>query len=202
MNLDFSKEALKSGSSYVSRKFSLNFLHSYFNIDNTFVYKKILMIFFPFTFNWEDDSLTRPDLYIPIMSFFTYILVKGMYYGLLNNFLPEKIGLIFTRLIFLEIVICFIVKGFSYFMNIKIRSLDMLCFSGYKYFTILFLQLVPKIIIIRFIIKGYFYTSFFFFLSRSLKSRLFNEFSNEKIKKIYFIFGFVFMQICFVFIFS
>ncbi|KAF5140569.1 protein transport protein yif1 [Vairimorpha ceranae] len=202
MDIEFGKEALKNGSSYVSRKLDLSFLRSYFNIDNTYVYKKSLMIIFPYIFNWEDDSTNRPDLYIPIMSFFTYILVKGMYYGIQNCFTPEKIGFIFSRLVFLEMIFIAVVKGLAYFMNINLKVLDMVCYSGYKYFTILILQLIPRIRFISFLITLYSYISFFFFLSRSLKNSFLNEFTSDRNKKIYFIFGFVSMQIGFVFIFS
>lgn len=209
MDIELGKEALKSGGNYVSNRIdrlNINFLRSYFNIDNRYIFKKMVMIIFPYSKGqWDFDTesrINKPDLYIPVMSFFTYILVRGMYYGLQDTFTPEKIGLIFTRLVFTESILSLLLKAVAYFMNINTKIVDMLAYSGYKYFTILLLQLVPRIRFISLMITLYSYTSFFFFLSRSLKNGFLNEFSSNRSKKIYFIFGFVFLQIIFVFLLS
>jgi protein transport protein YIF1 len=209
MDIELGKEALKSGGNYVSNRINrlnINFLRSYFNIDNRYIFKKMLMIIFPYSKGqWDFDIESRinnPDLYIPVMSFFTYILVRGMYYGLQGTFTPEKIGLIFTRLVFTESILSLLLKAIAYFMNINTKIVDMLAYSGYKYFTILLLQLIPRIRFISLLITFYSYTSFFFFLSRSLKNGFLKEFSSNRSKKIYFIFGFVFLQIIFVFLLS
>ncbi|KAK6090528.1 hypothetical protein P3W45_000625 [Vairimorpha bombi] len=128
MDIELGKEALKSGGNYVSNRINrlnINFLRSYFNIDNRYIFKKMLMIIFPYSKGqWDFDIESRinnPDLYIPVMSFFTYILVRGMYYGLQGTFTPEKIGLIFTRLVFTESILSLLLKAIAYFMNINTK---------------------------------------------------------------------------------
>lgn len=208
MDLEFGKEAIRTGSNYVSDRIgtvNLNFLKPYFDVDNSYLLNKIILILFPYLksqWDMDDNRINKPDLYIPVMSLFTYIILKSMYMGLKNLFTPEHIGLIFTRLMFFEIVLLFLFKIITFVLNFKIKILDLVCFSGYKYFLILLFQLLPGTKFIKWPFKIYGYVSFFFFLSRSLKNCFVYEFSSEKTKKLYFLFGFVFIQTLFIFFMS
>lgn len=205
MDLELGKEALRTGSNYVSNRIgnvNFNFLKPYFDVDDAYLINKIVLILFPYLksqWDMDDNRINKPDLYIPMMSLFTFIIVKSMYLGLKSLFTPEHIGLIFTRLMFFEIVLLFIFKIITFVLNIKLKILDIICFSGYKYFIVLIFQILPRSKIINLPIKIYGYVSFFFFSSRSLKNCFVYEFSSDKTKKLYFLFGFVLIQTLFIF---
>lgn len=189
--------------SYVNKKIDkVNFstFKPYFNISNTYILRKLLLIIMPFyNKDWhivlpKTGTLTQPDLYIPFMSFITYILIKGLQLGIQNKFTPERLSLIFTRTLFSEFFIIFLTKLSAFFVDIKNLSfLDVLSFSGYKYFTVVLL-LIFRIKWLNFIFKIYFIFALFFFLSRMLKKMIIEE-EKTKRKKIYFLFGNVFLQI-------
>lgn len=80
------------GSEYITKSnewFSFSFLKPYFMIDNSYVRYKLTLILAPFLNkelrsgikNEDDDdkpaqsAIDYPDLYIPLMSFITYILI-------------------------------------------------------------------------------------------------------------------------------
>ncbi|EOB12505.1 Protein transport protein yif1 [Nosema bombycis CQ1] len=207
MDFDLGKEALKTSQSYVNNKMQkVSFKHfrPYFNIDNQYLYKKILLIIFPYnTSIWEshDSSIANPDLYIPLSSLATYILLKCFFFGLQNAFQPEKIGILFTRTVFLEIFLFFITSISTYILGIKTGYIESICYSGYKYFVILCIHLCG-IRWIKFIFRIYMYVSFFFFLSRCLKKTVLGESSLNRTRKIYFLFGYVGIQTLLIFLLS
>lgn len=93
LGLNIGKQIIKE-SKFVDY-FSLNGLKPYFEIDNKYVIYKIKNILFPFYLFQKDQSpdtigsnsseaedaqkikIEYPDLYIPLMSFITYILLIG-----------------------------------------------------------------------------------------------------------------------------
>ncbi|KAF9764598.1 Protein transport protein yif1 [Nosema granulosis] len=205
MEFDLGKEALKTGSNYVNNKIQkVSFKHfrPFFNIDNQYLYRKILLIVFPYSnSSWEshDSTIANPDLYIPLVSLGTYILLKSLYYGLQNSFEPEKIGMLFTRTIFLETIIFIFSHIVTYILDIKTGYLESICYSGYKYFAILCIHLCG-FRWLRFICRIYMYVSFFFFLSRCLKKTVLGD--SNRSRKIYFLFTYVILQTILIFFLS
>lgn len=207
MDIKLGKEVVDVGREYVNKNIKkINFqkLRPYFNISNTYVLRKLLLIAVPFkNKDWntvlrDTGNLTHPDLYIPTMSFLTYILFKGLALGMKNEFKPEKLGLVATRSLFLEMLFISISKLTAYFIEIpEMRIFDMLAFSGYKYFIIL-LMFFLRIRVLTFVLKIYLNLAFFFFLSRSMKGLVFGSGFHHRRRKVYFLFMTVFMQILIV----
>ncbi|KAI6185667.1 Protein YIF1 [Aphelenchoides besseyi] len=128
-------------------------LKYYFAVDTKYVLKKIGLILFPFIHrDWSSavgqngealpakHNINAPDLYIPLMSFMTYVLVSGFVFGTQQRFSPEKLGLLTTNALFyliLENVAIFVTK---YVLNIS-QSLSIwhaLSYSSYKYVAMVF----------------------------------------------------------------
>ena len=96
--------------------FSFDIVRPYFHIDNSYILKKLTLIFVPFVQkgDWkstgDEDYMQSKmeyesyrtnmdrvdpygvDLYLPIMSLTTLILVIGFYYGAIGMFDPELLG--------------------------------------------------------------------------------------------------------------
>lgn len=207
MDIALGKEVVNVGREYVNKNIDkINFqkLHRYFNISNAYVLRKLLLIVVPFkNRDWNvvlqrTGNIAHPDLYIPIMSFATYILFKGLALGMKNTFKPERLGLIATRSLFLEFLFVSVAKLAAYLIDIsELSTLDMLAFSGYKYFVIVLMFLL-RIRLVSFFLKIYLCLAFFFFLSRSMKGLVFGSSFGNKKRKVYFLFVAVFMQILIV----
>ena len=96
--------------------FSFDIVRPYFHIDNSYILRKLKLIFLPFLEkgDWkstgDEDYMQSKmeyenyrtnmnkvdpygvDLYLPIMSLITLILVIGFYYGAIGMFNPELLG--------------------------------------------------------------------------------------------------------------
>ncbi|PWN47107.1 YIF1-domain-containing protein [Violaceomyces palustris] len=81
------------------------------------------------------DDVNSPDLYIPVMSFVTYILLTSMIYGLESRFHPEILGLTASRALAIILVELSAVKLGTYLLNIQgdHTMIDLLAYSGYKF---------------------------------------------------------------------
>jgi protein transport protein YIF1 len=81
---------------------SLEFLKDYFDVTNTYVVMKLKTIYLPFLVKeWQPETtynehgqqvsatprtdVQAPDLYIPLMSFVTFILLVGISEGLVSD---------------------------------------------------------------------------------------------------------------------
>jgi len=123
----------------------------YFAVTHVYVRNKLLLLLCPFlkrdnhpTYdagNVSDDSTTsfitdvsKPDLYIPLMGYVTYVLLYGLTRGTVGEFDPEILGATASFagiLLFLEVLgakLGFYISGAS-----NISFLDLTCYGGYKY---------------------------------------------------------------------
>lgn len=123
-------------------------LHYYFDVTNSYVIKKLSLITLPFltTGDWQQElgsdglpgsprfNKFAPDLYIPLMSFITFLLLSGLKSGFSGNFSPQILGLTASSSV---IFMCFelmIVYGGFYFLQCSLPSiLDLLAYCGYKF---------------------------------------------------------------------
>ncbi|UYI26852.1 protein transport protein Yif1 [Encephalitozoon cuniculi] len=206
MEIEIGKEAIRKSTEYASRSLggvSLKPFRTYFDIDNTFVLKKLVLILFPFNnkeWTGDDEGMARPELYVPAMSFISYILLRALYLGLEGMFSPERLGIVFTRLFFLEAVCIALTRISGYFVDVGLSTLDVVAYSGYKYVIVLLLQL-NKMRYVQVIGGMYLYVSFFVFLSRSLKRRVMDK-GAERMRRAYYLFGIVIVQEFIVFLLS
>ncbi|XP_052275300.1 protein YIF1B-A-like isoform X2 [Dreissena polymorpha] len=122
-------------------------LKYYFAVDTSYVAKKLMTLFFPFTkkdwsikFNQDQPVAPRfdenaPDLYIPVMAFVTYILVSGVVLGTQERFTPEHLGMqASTALVWLIIELVAVMLSL-YIMNLTtdLKYMDILAYIGYKF---------------------------------------------------------------------
>jgi len=123
-------------------------LHYYFDVTNSYVVKKLQLLLVPFLFggDWNQEldteglarsprhNLHAPDLYIPLMSFITFVLLTGIHSGSKGEFSPEVLGLACsTSIIFMFLELLFVYAGF-YFMQSSLPAFfDTLGYCGYKF---------------------------------------------------------------------
>ncbi|KAL9656564.1 hypothetical protein ABK040_012147 [Willaertia magna] len=145
-------------------------LKCYFNVTNNYVSSKLLMLIFPFRkFNIqssqqsnhqlnnnnnnqqqsvEERNLNDPDLYIPIMSFITYILLVCFIMGIYNEFIPDLLATIATRGLMISLFEIGLLK-FGFYMldvtNQNISFLDCSAISSYKYVGMVLTILITSI---------------------------------------------------------
>lgn len=151
----YSQDLMNKGKSWFD-----NSLKYYFAVDNAYVLKKLVLLFFPFaqkdwlpkyTTNEQvapRDDLNVPDLYIPCMAFVTYILAAGSVFGLKNSFSPEKLGIQASYALFwllLEVAVCLMIL---YLMNIRntLGFFHLTSYCSYK-FVFMILLLVSYLLI-------------------------------------------------------
>ena len=137
------------------------------------------------------NNLQAPDLYIPLMSFVSYILIIGFFYGMNKKFESEKLSLIFSKLIFFWFFEALVQKGLFVCFNFgKADFFELLSFTGYK-FVILCLITGSQIIfgqMASYAVLGVFGSLFCYFfyctLSRYLTAHTFAEHARESSSSI------------------
>lgn len=135
-------------------------LKIYFAVNNSYVVKKLSMILYPIGVkknqNWlrksaeepgfdqtsdirskwalPKDDTCAPDLYIPLMSFITYVLLYGLYTGMGGaDFSPEVLITAIWRCFIVQLCeVAVTMLGLS-FINGSIPFLDVFAYTGYKY---------------------------------------------------------------------
>lgn len=165
-------------------------------MDNTYVLKKLFKIVVPFVKSKEEDysqpsgwndadygmtkteehhhrTLLSPDLYIPLMSFMTFILMVCLSMGYRNEFRPELISNYTINCMFFAILEMLLYKLILLIVRVKTLSLlDITAFLNYK-FVGLCLVLLAKFLIGGWITTGitiYFSISFVYYMYAELRS--------------------------------
>lgn len=202
------QQAFQLGSEYISKTVSmgkLDKLKKYFQIDNSYLIKKLFLIFYPYrAIDWKDRTtrdtanipIYHPDMYIPLMAFTTYIVFTAGELEIKNKFKPEILTKLITRSLALDIIEGVLLIGLEFFFDAReLRILDTLSFLGYKYvplvvskiFFLLFGALLRKLLWLLLLV------SFLFFLGKGLKCFLITETDliERKKRRMYFLFIFV-----------
>jgi len=137
-------------SSNVSQYVSMQLLRHYFQVDTPYVAKKLKILLMPFMHkHWHRekdegdgmypyapprDCVNAPDLYIPVMSFVTYILIVGYHMGQEKSFTPEVLGKTGSSgLVMLVLEVLALKVGFYLLDGPRNSFLDFVSWSGYKY---------------------------------------------------------------------
>ncbi|KAI9204427.1 YIF1-domain-containing protein [Polychytrium aggregatum] len=228
IGVQFGKSALEHGSKVVSqninRYVNVSQMKYYWDVSNTYVLQKLSILVFPFRHkSWARQRITdgqteafqtprydvnAPDLYIPVMSFVTYILLAYIHLGTGTNskdFSPDLLGRTATSaLSTIGAEIVFIKLG-CYFLNILAETplLDLTSYCGYKFVSLIIVQLV------KFALPGWIVYSIFtylmicfgFFTLRSMKGMLLPDASTgtvasaAKQRRYYFLFAVALVQI-------
>ncbi|XP_050440129.1 protein YIF1A-like [Adelges cooleyi] len=129
----------------------------YFAVDTRYVISKLTLLIFPFArTDWSivlettgehngghqrvgpKTDINAPDLYIPTVSFITYLLLLGLILGKHNQFSPEMLSVHASRALAWEMFVVTMEMLTLYVINIQssLRTLDLTSYSGYKYFGI------------------------------------------------------------------
>jgi hypothetical protein len=154
----FDAEKRKSMSWFQSK---IEFFREYFNVTHSYVRWKLLFVLLPFLpsasaagvsrtvsreIPQDDNEQTghgsgiglrllpgrRPDLYIPLMGFLTYVLVYGLSKG--KDFHPDDLYNISSLALVLGAVEVLVVKGAAYFLTVSTFTLtDIVAVCGYKF---------------------------------------------------------------------
>ena len=178
-------------------------LKHYFNVSNSYVINKLFLILFPWRHKpWSRrtalgpsgqegyflpprDDLNSPDLYLPLMSFVTYILLTTLLAGLRGEFHPQLLGGTASPAIAIVLLEIGILKLGCYLLSITNDSqiLDLVAYSGFKFVGIIVTVIVGELGSGGKGTGGYFgWATFFytffalaFFLLRSMKYVLLPE---------------------------
>lgn len=81
------------------------------------------------------EDVNSPDLYIPVMSIVTYVLLVSVIRGLESRFHPEILGLVLSRALGIIVFEFVLIKLGCYLLNIigEHTVVDLLAYSGYKF---------------------------------------------------------------------
>lgn len=210
MDYDFSQKAIEStletGASFVNSKLkrsNYSWLRKYFDIDDSYLLAKIRLILFPFrhgTAHNETGSqiytLYRPDMYIPILSMITRVLLNGFILGLSRQFHPELLYLSFTRSVGFHALLCLGYKFMAYIMGTSIGYADIFAIAGYKFFVSILTRLC-RLNVVGYGVGIYLFIAFFLFISRTLKNVLL---VNDRSKKtLHLLFLIALLELVFLF---
>ncbi|XP_040574322.1 protein YIF1B [Lepeophtheirus salmonis] len=193
MAMAYGQEFVGKGSAEIQKNWdkyiNLEVLRYYFAVDTAYVASKLRIILFPFTkSNWaksfsEEGGPVMPkcdvnatDLYIPLMSYVTYILVSGYISGLMNAFTPDGLATTaYSALLWLLLEMgIFYFSSFIFNIPSDLSKWDVLAYSSYKYVGVVLLCLIGLIGSRLIYYLSLIYTSIavMVFLARSLKRRI------------------------------
>ncbi|CAG8933488.1 unnamed protein product [Penicillium salamii] len=153
MGFQVGKTAMAAGQEYMESNFnryvSIPALKHYFNVSNSYVLNKLLLVLFPWRHKpWSRqqarmasastgpdgqiiqqnyssmflpprDDLNSPDMYIPVMALVTYILLSVLLAGFRGNFHPELLGSITTTAIAVILFEILCLKLATYILSIN-----------------------------------------------------------------------------------
>jgi protein transport protein YIF1 len=87
----------------------------------------------PPTYDIPRIDENAPDLYIPVMSFITYVLLSALLYGTAGQFNPEVIPDVSTKCFMTQVLEVLAIRFGFYLMQAPVALLDLLSYTGYKY---------------------------------------------------------------------
>ncbi|KAI9852468.1 MAG: hypothetical protein M1824_001897 [Vezdaea acicularis] len=217
MGLQVGQTAMKASQEYMeqnvgfaafNRYVNVSALKHYFNVSNSYVLSKLLLVIFPWRHkpwsrkqsispNGQDgfflpprEDINSPDMYIPVMSFVTYIFLSTILAGLRGAFHPELLGMTATTAFAIIIFEILCLKLGTYLLNISSDSqlLDLVAYSGYKFVGIIVVLVVAEILNggqgtggwVGWTIFIYCFAANAFFLLRSLKYVLLPENASDR----------------------
>uniref|UniRef100_A0A182XWI1 Protein YIF1 n=1 Tax=Anopheles stephensi TaxID=30069 RepID=A0A182XWI1_ANOST len=136
--------------SHIEKYLPMSKLKYYFSVDNSYVVNKLKIIFFPFMqkdwgMKYDHDNpvqprydINAPDLYIPAMSYITYVVLAGIALGMQKRFSSEQLGIQASSALAYSIFEIVIYTLTLYIGNIStsLSTLDLLALTGYKYAAI------------------------------------------------------------------
>ncbi|XP_068639790.1 uncharacterized protein [Aristolochia californica] len=152
----YGERILGSSSQYVQSNISRYFSDPqyYFQVNDQHVRNKLKVILFPFLHRGHWTRITEPvggrlsykppiydinapDLYIPFMGFGTYVVLAGLFLGLLGKFTPEALSMQFTTGLLGWFLQALLLKVTLYMLGSgEAPLLDMVSYDGYAFIGI------------------------------------------------------------------
>ncbi|KAI8827486.1 hypothetical protein BJ741DRAFT_540560 [Chytriomyces cf. hyalinus JEL632] len=228
LGMQLGSVALKEGQSIVNQNLgkivNIPKLKYYFNVSNSYVLNKLRVLLFSFRqkswtrlvvrsehsgqmegFKPPREDLNAPDLYIPIMSFVTYVLMVGIILNVRKKFEPEVLGMTSSTALVIIAFEVLVFKLCCYLLNVlsDVLFLDLIAYCGYKFVPVLFalvLNLLFPIPALVYPVLAYLIISYSFFTLRSMKYLVLPESStstlvaSQRQQRIYLLFIFVGIQ--------
>ncbi|XP_043673391.1 protein YIF1B [Vespula pensylvanica] len=209
MAVQYGNALVGSGKQHFEKYVPVRALKYYFAVDTNYVFGKLAILFFPFTHKdwtvkYEQDvpmqpryEKNAPDMYIPMMSFLTYVVLAGLVLGSQERFSPEQLSILASSVLAWGIIELIVHTVSLYVMNIEtsLATLDLLAYCGYKYVGInaALLSSLPFRKFGYYAALLYFSATLAFFLMRSLKLRVIPQgqisyTANGNRRRLYFIF--------------
>ena len=175
--------------------FSLEGLKPYFDVDNKYVLYKFRYLFIPFLKEKQINSseeiqnkynIEYFDLYLPLMSFITYVLVVSFISAIKNPevFNPQTLGKILSKDFSLYVMNAMAIKLLMFiFLKNSLSFMDICSLVGYKFIHMIIFKILSNFIeskTINYIIFFILAAQISFFLKKCMDKRL----SNESFKNI------------------
>ena len=170
--------------------FSLEGLKPYFDVDNKYVLYKFRYLFFPFLKEKQINSSEEVqnkynieyfDLYLPLMSFITYVLVVSFISAIKNPgvFNPQTLGKILSKDFSLYIINVMAIKLLMFiFLTNPLSFMDISSLVGYKFIHMIIFKIISNFIetkSINYVIFFVLSALLLFFIKKCLDKRLLNE---------------------------
>ena len=189
LGLNMGKQIMKN--SKIGSYFTLESLKPYFDIDNKYVLIKLRYLFLPFlkqkSVNSSDIkyNIENSDLYLPIMSFITYVLVICFITALKDPavFNPQTLGKKLSKDFSLYIMNASITKFVMFiFLNKPLSFMEIFSLVGYKFVYMIIYVIIKNFVVsssLKYIILALFAALSALFSKKCLDKKL----SNESFKK-------------------
>lgn len=153
MGLQVGQSAMLASQEYVnsnvSKYVNISSIRRYFNVTNSYVLRKLLLLIWPWThkpwvrevardqsgnvegFQTPRDDINSPDMYIPIMAFVTYILLNSLIAGIRGAFQADLLGQTAGWALAFLLTENLIIKFGCYLLNIPSTFfLDFVAYTG------------------------------------------------------------------------
>lgn len=195
LGIEVGRNALNYGQEYIGKNLnqvvSVSTIRYYFQVSNSYVLRKILLVLFPWRhkpwtrqiqrsetsgapdgFATARNDINAPDMYIPVMAFTTYILLSSVFAGLHGTFHPKILGYVASKAIAFMLVELMLLKLGTYLLSAGSKLMDFVAYSGYKFIGITITMLVSSTTsssMLKWAAFLYTSTANSFFLLRSLR---------------------------------
>ena len=193
LGLNMGKQIVKN-SKFVDY-FSLEGLKPYFDVDNKYVLVKFRYLFLPFlkekssnTVNTNEleikYNIEYSDLYLPIMSFITYVLAISFIIAIKTPeiFNPQTLGKILSKDFSLYIINAAIIKLLMFiFLNNPLSFTEIFSLTGYKFVYMIIYAIIRSFIETK-LIKTFIFIMFSLLSALFTRKCLDKKISNENFK--------------------
>ncbi|KAF7700688.1 hypothetical protein CDIK_0875 [Cucumispora dikerogammari] len=147
-----------------SSLFSFNTFKPYFNINYHTIFSQISLLLFPYRPTLYEEI--QVNLYLPLMSLLTLFALKP----LSGIFCIEKTSIFISKTILSSFLILIFYKTLFYFNNIEFGIVELLAYTNYRYFLLIFMSNWRSY---KVFLNIFLCVNLFYFTTRLFKQKLF-----------------------------